>query len=59
MAYHLSLVCFFSLFVIVAGIILVFNPFQTWLLFFQIFGGVLIFMGISDLINHFQRKRSY
>ncbi|NME48028.1 hypothetical protein HF860_12810 [Enterococcus gallinarum] len=49
----------FSLFVIVAGIILVFNPFQTWLLFFQIFGGVLIFMGISDLINHFQRKRSY
>jgi uncharacterized membrane protein HdeD (DUF308 family) len=49
----------FSLLVIIAGIVLVFNPFRTWLIFFQIFGGVLIFMGFSDVINHFQRKRNY
>ncbi len=47
-----------SLLIIAAGIILVLNPFATWLLFFQIFGGILIFMGASDAVNHFQRKRA-
>jgi uncharacterized membrane protein HdeD (DUF308 family) len=47
-----------SLLIIAAGLVLVLNPFATWLLFFQIFGGILIFMGASDAINHFQRKRA-
>ncbi len=47
-----------SFLIIAAGIILVFNPFSTVLFFFQIFGGILLFMGLSDAINHFQRKNA-
>ncbi|WP_430609178.1 HdeD family acid-resistance protein [Enterococcus sp. DIV0876] len=54
--YLIGLIISFA--IIAAGIILVFNPFATWLLFFQIFGGILLFIGFSDAFSYFQRKKA-
>lgn len=41
----------------VAGLVLVFNPFSSLLFLFQLFGAILIFMGISELIAFFQLRK--
>lgn len=40
-----------------AGLVLVFNPFSSLLFLFQLFGAILIFMGISELIAFFQLRK--
>lgn len=47
----------FSVLLIIAGIIFAFNPFRTWLVFFQIFGSILVIMGISEIFNYNQQKK--
>lgn len=41
----------FGLLLCIAGVVLMFNPFRSVLLLFQLFGGILIVYGISQLIN--------
>ncbi|KAF1296579.1 hypothetical protein BAU15_14650 [Enterococcus sp. JM4C] len=50
---------FFSGLMIIAGLILMFNPFKTLLVVCQVFGILLIFNGLSELINYFQLKKLY
>ena len=47
----------FSLILAVLGIILIFNPFSSLLVLFQIFGGILILMAISEVIAYFKFKK--
>lgn len=46
----------FSLVLIIAGVILVFNPFRSILLLFQFFGGVLVIYGLSQLLFSFRTR---
>lgn len=48
----------FSLAMIVVGGVLVFNPFGSVLVLFQIFGAVLIVLAISEIIAYFQLKKN-
>lgn len=54
--YRISIYVYCGL-LIAAGILLIFNPFKTVLVVFQLFGGILIFMGISELTHFFLQKR--
>lgn len=47
----------YSIILIVAGLTLTFNPFSSLLFLFQLFGGLLIFMGISEIISFFQLSK--
>ena len=49
----------YSLILLIGGLILLFNPFQSLMVLFQIFGGILIFMGISEIINYFKVRNMY
>ncbi|MGM0124162.1 hypothetical protein IGI37_001536 [Enterococcus sp. AZ194] len=49
----------FSGVMIVAGLVLMFNPFKTLLVVCQVFGILLIFNGISELVNYFQLRKLY
>lgn len=46
----------YSIILIIAGLTLTFNPFSSVLFLFQLFGGLLIFMGISEIISFFQLR---
>lgn len=46
----------YSILLIFAGIVLLFNPFGAVLLAFRIFGVILLIMSISELITYFQLK---
>lgn len=46
----------FSLILIIAGVILVFNPFRSILLLFQFFGGILVVYGVSQLLFTFRNQ---
>lgn len=46
----------FSLVLIIAGVILVFNPFRSILLLFQFFGGILVIYGLSQLLFSFRTR---
>lgn len=43
---------------VVAGLLIIFNPFGSLLLLFRIFGGILIFMGVSEITSYFILKRN-
>jgi len=45
----------FYLLILLAGILLIFNPFKTVLLVAQIAGAVIILMGIEEGISFFRR----
>lgn len=47
----------YSVILIIAGIILIFNPFKTILVLLQIFGVLLFIMGLMDIIAVLQAKR--
>jgi len=49
----------YSVILLIGGLILLFNPFQSLMVLFQIFGGILIFMGISEIINYFKVRNMY
>lgn len=46
----------FSILMIIAGALLLFNPFRSVLLVFQIFGGLLVVLGVSRLIDFFRLR---
>lgn len=46
----------YSALLIIVGAVLVFNPFQTLLVLFQVFGVIVVIMGISEAVSHFQSR---
>ncbi|MFV0560806.1 MAG: HdeD family acid-resistance protein [Enterococcus sp.] len=46
----------YSVLLTIAGVVLVFNPFQSTMFLFQIFGTLLIIMGISEGIGFFKNR---
>ena len=48
----------YSILVLIAGLVLVFNPFKSFIVLLQVFGLILIFMGISEVIAYFQMKKN-
>lgn len=46
----------FSILLMAAGALLVFNPFESVLLMFRIFGGILVATAIAAIISYFQQK---
>ena len=54
--YRISIYVYCGL-LVAAGILLIFNPFKTVLVVFRIFGGILVFMGISELAHFFLQKK--
>ncbi|EMF0149330.1 DUF308 domain-containing protein [Enterococcus hirae] len=44
----------YSILLLIGGLILLFNPFKSVMILFQLFGGLLIFMGISEIITYFK-----
>lgn len=49
----------YSILLLVGGLILLFNPFKSVMILFQLFGGLLIFMGISEIITYFKVNKRY
>ena len=47
----------YGLILLVGGLLLIFNPFRSVLLLFQLFGGILIFMGISECLTVIQLRK--
>nr|WP_239590591.1 DUF308 domain-containing protein [Enterococcus durans] len=41
----------YSVLLLIGGLILLFNPFKSLMFLFQIFGAILIFMGISEIVS--------
>ncbi|MGX7244553.1 HdeD family acid-resistance protein [Enterococcus quebecensis] len=46
----------YSVILVIAGLVLTFNPFSSLLVLFQLFGGILIFMGIGEVVSYFQLR---
>lgn len=46
----------YSILVLIAGAVLVFNPFKSLLVLMQVFGFILIFMGVIEIVGHFRNK---
>ncbi|MEI5993500.1 HdeD family acid-resistance protein [Candidatus Enterococcus mansonii] len=46
----------YSVVLVLAGLVLTFNPFSSLLVLFQLFGGILIFMGIGEMTSYFQLR---
>lgn len=44
----------YSIFLLISGFIILFNPFQSLMVLFQIFGVTLFFMGIQEIISCFK-----
>ncbi|WP_125571820.1 HdeD family acid-resistance protein [Lacticaseibacillus songhuajiangensis] len=44
----------YGLLVVIAGLFMMFNPFGSAMLIFRFFGGVILFMGIMEVINWFK-----
>lgn len=50
----------YSVIIIIAGVLLIFNPFSSIILLFRVFGGTLIFIGVSEAVRLFmQNKKHY
>lgn len=49
----------YSILLLIGGLILLFNPFKSVMILFQLFGGLLIFMGISEIISYFKVNKRY
>lgn len=54
--YRLSVILYSGM-ILVTGLVLIFNPFGTETTILRIFGTVLVVMGITDLLNHFNRNK--
>ncbi|MGC6768703.1 HdeD family acid-resistance protein [Enterococcus sp. LJL128] len=52
-----GLLSFYGIVLIIGGGLLIFNPFRSVLFLFQLFGGILIFMGISECLTFFQLRK--
>lgn len=52
-----TLFLIYGIILLIGGLLLVFNPFRSVLLLFQLFGGILIFMGISEVLTFFQLRK--
>lgn len=48
----------FSILLMIVGALLLFNPFRSVLLVFQIFGGVLVVLGVSRLVDFFRLRNN-
>lgn len=46
----------FSIILIILGGVLVFNPFKSVLVLFQVFGGILIILAISQVVQYIQSR---
>ncbi len=49
----------YSVLLLIGGLILLFNPFKSLMFLFQIFGAILIFMGISEIVSFFRVRKMY
>ncbi|MCG4307130.1 DUF308 domain-containing protein, partial [Enterococcus lactis] len=49
----------YSILLLIGGFVLLFNPFKSLMVLFQIFGFILIFMGIQEIINFIRIRRMY
>ncbi|WP_165005952.1 MULTISPECIES: DUF308 domain-containing protein [unclassified Enterococcus] len=49
----------YSIVLLIGGLVLLFNPFKSLMVLFQIFGFILIFMGILEIINFIRVRRMY
>ena len=49
----------YSILLLIGGLILLFNPFKSVMILLQLFGGLLIFMGISEIISYFKVNKRY
>ncbi|EMF0081045.1 DUF308 domain-containing protein [Enterococcus hirae] len=49
----------YGILLLIGGLILLFNPFKSVMVLFQLFGGLLIFMGISEIISYFKVNKRY
>ena len=49
----------YGILLLIGGLILLFNPFKSVIVLFQLFGGLLIFMGISEIISYFKVNKRY
>lgn len=47
----------YSALLIVGGFVILFNPFKSTLVLFQMFGAILIFMGIGAIASYFQLRK--
>lgn len=47
----------YSVILVIAGLVLTFNPFSSVLVLFQLFGGILVFMGIGEFAAFFQLRK--
>ncbi|RCT72400.1 hypothetical protein B1171_09325, partial [Enterococcus faecium] len=48
---------YFCILLLIGGFFLLFNPFKSLMLLFQIFGFILIFMGIQEIINFIRIRK--
>lgn len=46
----------FSIVLIVLGGVLVFNPFKSVMVLFQVFGGILILLAVAQVVQYFQSR---
>lgn len=46
----------YSVILVISGLVLTFNPFSSLLVLFQLFGGILVFMGIGEVLSFFQLR---
>ncbi|EOH89731.1 DUF308 domain-containing protein [Enterococcus villorum] len=49
----------YSILLLIGGLLVLFNPFTSVMILFQLFGGILIFMGISEIVNYFKVRKMY
>lgn len=47
----------YSILLLIGGFVLLFNPFKSLMVLFQIFGFILIFMGIQEIINFIRVRK--
>lgn len=43
----------YSIILILAGLLIIFNPFTSLLVLFRVFGGVLVMMGVAEIVGYF------
>lgn len=49
----------YSVLLLIGGLILLLNPFKSVMVLFQLFGVIMIFMGISEIISYFRVRNKY
>ncbi|MEY8444622.1 DUF308 domain-containing protein [Enterococcus ratti] len=49
----------YSILLLLGGLILLFNPFKSLMVLFQLFGGLLVFMGGSEIVRLINVRKKY